>query len=123
MARDSVAIQELTLNDGVAETAGVAIAPANGATIPAGGNTQGLFLVVKNTAAAEYDVTVKAGDNPPALAAGQGDLVEPVAANTGVKIITLESARFAQDDGAIHVDFEASMTGTIHAYRLPRAVA
>lgn len=122
MARDAIAITSLVLNDGVAEPAGTTITPANGAYIDCGGDTQGLFLVVKNTAGAEYDTTIKAGDNPPALLAGQGDLVEPVAATSGVKFICLESARFVQSDGLIHVDFETSMTGKAMAYRLPQGL-
>ncbi len=119
MARDIVAITDLAVNDATALVAGTTITPANGAAIAAGGNTQRLAIYVKNTFAGAKTVTVKAGDNPPAVAAGQGDLVESFAQDDE-KFITLESARFAQSDGSIHIDFENGMTGTIAAYRLPK---
>jgi hypothetical protein len=34
-----------------------------------------------------------------------------------------ESARFAQADGSLNVDFDAGMTGTIVALRVPRTIA
>jgi hypothetical protein len=122
MARDNVAITALTLNGAVAESAGVAISPTNGAVIAAGGNTQRLLIVVKNTSGASRDVTVRAGVNPPAALAGQGDLVASVPATTGVRMFAIESGRFAQENGDIHVDFVTSTAGTIHAYRLPRGL-
>lgn len=122
MARDAVEINNLILNDGLAEAVGTTIVVANGAYVDCKGDTQGLWLVVKNTNGSERNVTIKAGDNPPALLAGQGDLVEPVAATSGVKLICLESARFVQSDGTIHIDFGASMAGTVQAYRLPQGL-
>ncbi len=119
MARDAVAITNLAVNDATALAAGVAINPANNAVIAAGGNTQRLAIHVTITNAGGADVTVKAGSNPPAFAAGQGDLVETFAQNDE-KFFVIESARFAQANGDIYVDFEAGATGTIAAYRLPK---
>ncbi len=118
MARDAITITSLTLNGGVAEATGTTISVANGAEIDAG-HTSKLVVEVRNTFGAELDVTIPAGVGP---TKDLGDLVVPVAATTGVQMITLESARFAQSDGKINLDFEATMTGTVAAYRLPDGV-
>jgi len=89
-----------------------------------------MLIRVTNTEGSTNTVTVKAGDNPPALAAGQGDLVVTVAATTGVRYIgPLESGRFLKrlDDssvnqgGSIYIDFETAMTGAIDVLTIPRA--
>lgn len=83
------------------------------------------IIRVTNTEASTNVVTIKAGDNPPSLAAGQGDLAVTVAATTGVQYIgPLESGRFIQggaDVGDLHIDFETGMTGAIDILLLPRA--
>lgn len=64
--------------------------------------------------------TVKAGDYPPAIAAGQGDLAVTVGFGKTVFIGPLESGRFIQNDGSL--SFTASpTTGTVVAYRVKRA--
>jgi hypothetical protein len=57
-------------------------------------------------------VTVRAGANPPAIAAGRGDLV--VTGYNQTRFIRVyESARFLQADGTVNVDFSGSAaTGT-----------
>lgn len=119
MPRDAVAITNLSPNAATAVAAGTQINPANNAAIAAGGDTQRLLIQVKNGGEDAKTITVKAGSNPPAFAAGQGDLTDSVAAGAE-KYLVLESARFAQANGDIHVDFEAGMTGTIAAYRLAK---
>ncbi|MBM3494634.1 MAG: hypothetical protein FJX72_10030 [Armatimonadetes bacterium] len=119
MARDSVAITQLSLSAGVAEPAGTTIAPANGATIPAGGDTRKLVIRVTNTHGSDHPVTVKAGSGGPAFRRGLGDQSVTVAATSGVQYLTVESARFVQSDGAIHLDFDTGMTGKVMAFRLP----
>jgi len=74
-----------------------------------------------HTDAAAHDLIVRAGDNPPALAAGQGDLTVEVAATSGVRYFgPFESGRFLQNDGSMHVDFETGYAGTIDVLRIPR---
>jgi hypothetical protein len=118
MARDAVTITSLTLDAGTDLVAGTAIAPADGATIAAGGNTEGLLIWVSNTESAAYDVTVVAGTVQEAVRSGIGNLVYEVGAGEEAFIV-IESARFAQDDGAIYLNFETGMTGFAAAYRLP----
>jgi hypothetical protein len=119
MARDSVAITQLSLSAGVAEPAGTTIAPANGASIAAGGDTRKLVVRITNTHGSDHTVTVKAGSADPAFRRGIGDKTVTVAATSGVQYLTVESARFAQSDGSIHLDFEVGMTGKAMAFRLP----
>lgn len=118
MARDAVAITDLTLNDGVAEAAGTTIVVANGASIAAG-YTDNLMIEVRNTNASDRIVTIPAGAGP---LAALGSLAVTVPASTGVRLICIESARFIQSDGTIHLDFGASMAGTVAAYRLPKGL-
>lgn len=118
MARDAVALTALAVNAATEEGAGVAINPANGDTIANAGQHRRLVLRVYNSAAGPKNVTLKAGVNPPAFRAELGDLVVAVT-NAKTVMIPIESARFAQADGTILVDFEAGMTGTVWAYKMP----
>lgn len=83
-----------------------------------------LVIRVENTTAGAKTFTVVAGDSPPASSKGQGSLVTSVAqgnVTAQVKMIAgLESARFAQDDGTLHLDVEADMTGFITVFHVPR---
>lgn len=83
-----------------------------------------MLIRVTNTEGSTNTVTIAAGDNPPALAAGLGSLVVTVAATTGVQYIgPFESGRFLQggaDMGDLHIDFESGMTGTIDILTFPR---
>jgi hypothetical protein len=76
-----------------------------------------MLVRIEQTAVANKEITVLAGDNPPALCAGQGNLVKDMAQNE-VWYLVLESARFAQNNGEIHIDAEAAATGTVIVYRL-----
>jgi hypothetical protein len=81
-----------------------------------------ILIRVTNTEGSTNTVTIAAGDSPPALAAGLGALVVTVAASTGVQYIgPLESGRFLQDTGDLHIDFESGMTGAIDILLLPRS--
>lgn len=119
MARDAVAITTLAANGGADEPSGTAIAPANGATIAAQSDCRKLLVRITNTHGSDHPVTVKSGANPPAFRQGVGDLSVTVPATSGVRYLTLSSARFAQADGAIYLDFETGMTGKVMAFRLP----
>lgn len=64
-------------------------------------------------------VTVKAGDSPPALAAGQGDAALSLATGTHY-IGPFTSARFLQSDGTLNVDVATAANVTLAAIRMPR---
>lgn len=67
------------------------------------------------------NVTVKAGVNPPDMAASLGDLVTAVPNSGTVWIGPFESGRFIQKDGTMLVDVAAGfVAGTITAFRVPR---
>lgn len=122
MARDAVTVTDLTLDTAVVMGAGVTINVSNGAVINAGGSTRGLFLRVTNTNGSDRVLTVKAGDNPPSLNSGKGDITATVVATTGDVLLSMEGARVLQDDGTINVDFAASFAGKIWAFRVPKGV-
>lgn len=78
-----------------------------------------LFLEV-TVATATTNVTVRAGDSPPALDAVLGDEVCPVPVGTH-KIGPFASGRFLKRDGRIHIDYATAANITaVRAYRIPR---
>ena len=123
MARTNVPVTALSLDASTNAPTAVAIVHAAGATIAAGGNTGKLLIALTNTTAAEKVITIKAPTaNPHAPRAGRGDLAITFAAGNVtavVKYVVIESARFAQTDGSISIDFAADTTGFMNAYRLP----
>lgn len=123
MARDAVTITALNSDAATASPAGTTIDAANDAVIAADGYTGMLVIRITHTAASEYDATLVAPtDHPAALRSGMGDVVTAFAAGNTTpvtKYFVVESSRFAQTDGDIHVDFETGFTGTIAAMRLP----
>lgn len=121
MARTAVTVTTLTAGTDVAESAGTAADPTNDHVVTVDFPLEDLLLVFKNTNGSDRVATIVAGDNPPALSAGQGNLAITVPATSGVKMITgLESARFIQSDGTLHIDLATSFAGTVHAYRCPK---
>ncbi|MBE7512559.1 MAG: hypothetical protein HS103_07070 [Anaerolineales bacterium] len=121
MARDTLPITDLAVNALTAPETPLAISPTDGATLPAGGDTGRIAVQITNSAEAAYTVTVAAGVNPPAFRAPMGDLAMEIPAGA-TRYLVIESARFAQANGAIWLDFESGMTGTALALRLPRGV-
>lgn len=122
MARTAVTPAAGARNSGVAPTATTidATLVTNGVTIAAA-KVGKLVIRVANTHAATQVMTVRAGDSLyPAWMKGQGDLAVSLAATTGVAEVTgLESARYKQSDGSLHIDFDAGTTGTLETYYLP----
>lgn len=119
MARTALPMTTTPVTTGAAPTA-TAIDPTNGHVVSPGSKPLNeILIVVNNTTVSTKVVTIKAGANPPALSAGQGDLAITCAASTnGIPIGPLESARFLQADGTLNIDIAASMTGTIVVYSL-----
>lgn len=130
MARTNLPVTDLAGNAGVLETT-TAIDATNGMNIvlaaeaiPAKGEAQDVILLVNNTFTAPENCIVRAGAGPvPAFRASLGDLTVAVTNATTQIIGPFESARFAQADGSLNVDFSAAMTGTIVAIRVPRTIA
>jgi hypothetical protein len=123
MARTNVPVTALALDAKTDAPAAVVIVHGDGATIAAAGDTRKLLIVLTNTFAGEKIMTIKAPTaNPNAVRSGIGDLAITFAAGNvtpQVKYVVIESARFAQADGSISIDFAANTTGTMNAFRLP----
>jgi len=105
----------------VADVAGTAIVAANTHVITPTKPFSKLVLRIVNTGA-EKVITIKAGDSPPADAAGLGDLATTFAIGSSTPVVKwfagLESARFSQDDGSIEITVAASTTGFITAFEV-----
>lgn len=120
MARTAVTVTTLTANTATTEPAGTTADPTNDHVI-SGVPCEQLLIRLANTNGSDRVATILAGDNPPADAAGQGNLDVTVPATSGVKWVgPLSSARFAQDDGTVLIDLATSFAGTVTAYRVPR---
>lgn len=117
MARVSIGIVPLSTTAGTVH-AGGSLTVADGATIAAGGKTSRLVIRVANTGSAGT-VSVVPGTDDPAFRRTVGTVQHTVGATTGVSFFCVESARHAQSDGAIYLDFSSGMNGTIQAYELP----
>lgn len=79
-----------------------------------------ILIRIKQTDASARVATILAGDNPPADAAGQGNLTKSMAQNEVWWVGPLASARFLQNDGTVLIDLAASFTGTVEAFVIPR---
>lgn len=136
MARTSVTPTVLTGNGITDIPAGTTInstlvtngvnVPLNTETIPPGPGARDTFLYVTNTAGADKNVIVRAGVGGgatpgPAFRSGIGDLtVVCHTASGGGLVGPLESARFAQLDGSINVDFGTGLTGVFTVFQVPQ---
>lgn len=111
------ALIALSPNNSTAATTGAATGSTN--IVSAAGVPLEEIMLVATVTTATTNVTVKAGDYPPALSAGQGDLV--VAAPVGVTYIgPFTSARFMQDDGTMNVNVATSANVVLAVVRIPR---
>ena len=125
MARAAVPITALsTTGTDVKAGTGTALDATNHHVVTLTCPLEELVIRVENTTASTKAVTIKAGDNPPAESAGQGDLSVSLTAGNSTaqlaQVAGLESARFIQNDGTLLVDVASGMTGFIAAYRVPR---
>lgn len=123
MARTVVAYTNHSVNGSVADSAttNVALNPGTNNGHVINDAVPELTLLRITVGATGGNITVKAGDSPPALAAGQGDLVAAVANNATHWIGPLESGRFIQTNGSIEIDVAAAVVpGTICAFRVAR---
>jgi hypothetical protein len=120
MARDAVTVTSLSIDAGTARPTGTTVDVSNGATIAASGNTRKLLVELTQTDATSRVATFPKGTTQEAVRSGIGDL-EITCAQNIPQYVVIESARFAQTDGAIWINFAASFAGTVRAYRLPDA--
>ena len=122
MADTAIPLTELGLNASTANPAGTAIVAADNHVITPDRASTKIAIRLTNTTASTKVFTVVAGDNPPANAAGQGNLtVSLTDGSTTPQIawVVVETARFRHDDGTIRITVAAATTGNIAALALP----
>ena len=121
MARTAVPVVALS-RTGAATDAGTTADPTNDHIVDLGGYPLEEFVFrFTNTNGSDRVATIVAGDNPPALSAGQGNLDITVPATSGdITGAGLESARVLQSDGTVLIDLAASFAGAVRAFRVPR---
>lgn len=122
MARTAVSYSNFVANSNLSDPAGTALDATNDHTI-ANARPELTMLRITNTAGTDKVVTIKASTSSvPAWRSGLGDLTVTVTATTGVQWIgPLSSSRFLQSDGSLSIDIASGHTGTITAFKLPRA--
>lgn len=120
MPRTAVPVVTLS-KTGAATNAGTTADPTNGHVVDLGGFPLESFVFrFTNTNGSDRVATIVAGDSPPALSAGQGNLAITVPATSGdMTVAALESARFIQSDGTVNIDLAASFAGAVRAFRIP----
>lgn len=121
MARTDVPLVTLS-RTGAATNAGTVADATNDHVVDLGGvPLEEIVFRFTNTNGSNRVATIVAGDTPPALSAGQGNLDITVPATTGdMTVAGLESARFLQSDGTVLIDLAASYAGAVGAFRVPR---
>lgn len=77
-----------------------------------------VLKIVVDTAATT--TTIQAGDNPPALAGGQGDLVFTSLATGTHWVGPFTSARFSQSDGTMNIKAATAANVNVVAIHMPR---
>lgn len=118
MARAAVTYSNLVPNGSLADPAGTALTSGstNGGRIAKAEPEATVLRVVCGATGGNFSVL--AGDNPPALAAGQGDYTEALLANAVEWLGPFESGRFGQNDGAL--EFTCTQSMTVTAFKVPR---
>lgn len=120
MARTDVPVVTLS-STGAATNAGTVADTTNDHVVTVNFPLEELVLRFTNTNGSDRVATIVAGDSPPALAAGQGNLDITVPATSGdMTVAGLESARYLQSDGTLLIDLAASYAGAVRAFRVPR---
>lgn len=121
MATTQLSYTDLPPNSGVVNPAGTTLvaAPTNDMQLKAAKPELTIFRVSNTDDDTALTFTVKAGDTPPAIAAGQGDVAVTVAFGTTHYVGPFESGRFLQSDGSLMVT-SSTTTGTVAALRVPR---
>ena len=120
---ETLALDTVTsdLADGSDDIGTLIVTGADYGNVDVGSRTDNLLLIITDVTGAADNVTIKAGDNPPALRAGLGDLVITVSAHD-VLAIVIEAARYMQDDGTINILSAGNNTTNIEAFILPNSV-
>ena len=121
MTTTALAITALPAGTVVNDVAGTAIDATKTMVLTPTDRFDKLTLRFAHTTTAAKSAAIKAGTAVAATASGQGDLTVTLADATAATIVTfltgLESARFLQSDGTIHITFAAGTTGFVTAFQ------
>jgi hypothetical protein len=123
------AVTNITWDDdnvtSISAAVGTAIVSGDTHVITPTGPLEDMVIIVRNTEGSTNTITILAGDDPPAMSSGIGNLTPTtIAATTGCVILPpLESARYLQNNGTLRINVEAGMTGYIIALQKPTVVA
>ncbi len=126
MVRSEITVNELAGAWAARETPD-AIDKGNHHVIAEGANFKRMMILVHISAGTgtSGDVTLKAGDAHPTFRRGLGDLATGavLVANDEYVIGPIETARYLQADGTLHIDItdtsNTDIAGTLEAYELP----
>lgn len=99
----------------------VAIEATGGNLVEGGNGLDRAFLLIENSTAAEKEVEVVAGENPPSLRKGLGTLKVKCAEKT-LTMLPLDSSRHLNATGSLVLTFTASTTGKIALVVLKKGV-
>lgn len=116
MARAKLTVTPLTPNGALDDPAGSDI-NSDGHYIQAAVPERTILRVTNSGTTGK--VKVVAGEYPPALAAGQGDIEYEVENNKTAFLGPFESGRVLRGDGSIHIDVAAGFSGKITAFVVP----
>lgn len=119
MTAASIAATVVAQNAATADVVGTTYNVADGMNIPSLPRNH-LIRITNTDDDTNLTVTFKAGQCPPAIAAGQGDLAVVVPFGT-TRWVVLESGRFLQSDGSVNVASTVN-TGKITVFDLPTPV-
>lgn len=121
MATTQLSYVNLVPNGNLLQPAGTALVatPTNNMQLANAFPELTLLKVTNTDGGAALTVTVKAGQNPPAAAAGQGDLAVVVAFGTTQWLGPFESGRFVRSDGSMLIE-STTTTGTITPVKIAR---
>ncbi len=125
MARTQIPLSTFSANAETTDPAGTAADETDGHYVSGAPMEEIVLRVVLDTAGDAATVTVLAGDNPPAGAAGLGNLAVSCSDDATSWIGPFESARFAQagaDAGQLHVDIDDETGVTITAFHVARTI-
>lgn len=126
MARTAVTVTTMAAGVFAQRPAGTTADPTNDHYIVLAGPLEEYLISITQTDVTARVATIVAGDYPPALSQGQGNLTQSMAQNEVWEISGLESARYIQhgsateDNGTLHIDLAASFAGTVRAIRIAR---
>ena len=124
MARTAVTPVAFTPNGHTSDVAGTTIDATlvtNGVVINTA-DPEHTVLRITNTATGAKNVIVRTGTGSQSWMAGQGDLTVSVGANTGKEFVgPFTSAHYQQRGSKLYIDFESGFTGTITAFKMPKA--